>query len=337
MARKLRITFVGAIYHVTVRGNARQETFVDDRDRERFLRGLSEQAEKHSIRLYLYCLMPNHVHLVFETPKANISRFMQSLITGYTVYFNKRHSRVGHLFQGRFGAKLVQGDEYLLKLTRYVHLNPVHRDGVRGRSLRERCEYLRQYPWSSYRSYVGKSRAIDGLETGAVLALLAVRGRRSQGAYGRFVETGLAESDEQFRSLLKGEGDCVGGDVFRDRVRDVAEGRLRSLKRPEDVAFRQKGVVLRPQTILRVIAGATGVGLQLLTARRRGDGIRSIVAKMLSQYGGLSNREIAAVLGLKWGSAVSWQIRQADLGLLRDKGLRQQVAGITKALDAAGR
>jgi len=113
MPRHLRVEFSGAIYHVTIRGNDRQRIFEDDRDYERFLERLAESVETYRIRLYLFCLLGNHVHLLLETPDTNLSRFMQSVETGYTVYYNLRHRRVGHLFQGRFGAKLVDGDDYL--------------------------------------------------------------------------------------------------------------------------------------------------------------------------------------------------------------------------------
>ena len=114
MPRQVRVEFPGAIYHITIRGNGRQSIFGDDRDRERFLRRLAESVEAYGIRLYLFALMSNHAHFLCETPSVNLSRFMQSLETGYTVYFNLRHRTSGHLFQGRYKAKLVEGDEYLL-------------------------------------------------------------------------------------------------------------------------------------------------------------------------------------------------------------------------------
>ena len=125
MARPLRVEYEGAVYHVAVRGNARQAIFRDDADREHFLGVLAESVGSFEVRLYLYCLMSNHVHLVLETPRANLGRFMHRWQTAYTVYFNRRHRRVGHLVQGRYGAWLVERDAYLLRLSRYVHLNPV--------------------------------------------------------------------------------------------------------------------------------------------------------------------------------------------------------------------
>ena len=160
MARPLRVEFPGAIYHVNVRmlGNWKREAnllFEDDADRLRFLGRLGERVEQFEVRLYLVTLMANHFHLVVETPAGNLGRFMQSLSTAYTVYFNRRHGRHGHLLDGRYKAKLVEGDDYLLALSRYVHLNPVHTVVMRQKSWEERIQHLRQYQWSSYPGYIG--------------------------------------------------------------------------------------------------------------------------------------------------------------------------------------
>lgn len=171
MARHLRVEFPGAIYHVTCRmiGDGRldrSQLFLDDRDRERFLGCLSERVERYNIRLYLFVLMTNHFHFVLETPEANCSRFMQSLCTAYSVYYNRRHSRHGHLLDGRFKGKLVEGEDYLLALTRYVHLNPVQVKAMAQKPLDQKITYVRQYPWSSYQSYTGRSKALDFVDYG---------------------------------------------------------------------------------------------------------------------------------------------------------------------------
>jgi len=150
MARKLRVEYPGAIYHITHRGNGKMRIFSDDHDREKFLLRLAESLDTYNVRLYMFCLMSNHIHLVCETPEGNISRFMQSLTTGYTFYYNLQHESSGHLFQGRFDSKLVEGDSYLLALTRYVHLNPVYIAAVESLPLKERVARLNRYQWSSY-------------------------------------------------------------------------------------------------------------------------------------------------------------------------------------------
>jgi REP element-mobilizing transposase RayT len=125
MARPLRLEYPGAIYHVTARGNERRAIFRSDADRRRFVSKLLELREFHGVEVYAFTLMTNHYHLVICTPRANLAAFMQQFQTSYTVYFNRRHGRTGHLFAGRYKARLVEGGHYLLRLTRYVHLNPV--------------------------------------------------------------------------------------------------------------------------------------------------------------------------------------------------------------------
>jgi REP element-mobilizing transposase RayT len=139
MARPLRIEYAGAVYHVTVRGNQRSNIFRSTQDRERFLFKLEESAQRYDIRVYLFCLMTTHIHLVLETPRGNLGKFMHRLQTAYTVYFNRRHQQCGHLMQGRYGASVVEEDEYILKLSRYVHLNPVYIAGGLKGSFRNLC------------------------------------------------------------------------------------------------------------------------------------------------------------------------------------------------------
>lgn len=124
MARPIRIEFEGALYHVTARGNERRAIFRSDADRALFLETLGECIAQFGLILHTYCLMRNHYHLVVETPRANLSRALGWLQTTYTIRFNRRHRRSGHLFQGRFKAHLVEADSYAMELLRYIHLNP---------------------------------------------------------------------------------------------------------------------------------------------------------------------------------------------------------------------
>jgi putative transposase len=158
MARPLRIEFGGALYHVTGRGNARQKVFVDQSDCTKFLQVLAESLERYDVALHGYVLMGNHYHLIAETHRANLGRWMHWLITAYTVYFNRRHRRVGHLFQGRYKSIVVEAEGYFMSLSRYVHLNPV-RGRVIGRgNPAERRKRLRDWTWSSYRGYSGLAK-----------------------------------------------------------------------------------------------------------------------------------------------------------------------------------
>ena len=145
MASRIHINWPGALYHVTDRGNERRAIFRDDQDRRRFLDYLGEAVKKYCLQIHAFCLMPNHYHIEIETSQGNISHAMQWLKTTYTVNFNKRHRRVGHLFQGRFKAILVEKENHLLELTLYIHLNPV-RAGL--------AVLPEDYAWSSYPDYI---------------------------------------------------------------------------------------------------------------------------------------------------------------------------------------
>ena len=232
MARPLRVEYEGAVYHAAVRGNARQAIFRDDADREHFVRVLAESVGSFAVRLYLYCLMSNHVHLVLETPRANLGRFMHRWQTAYTVYFNRRHRRVGHLVQGRYGAWLVERDAYLLRLSRYVHLNPVFVSSVRSRPLAERVSLLRQYPWSSYRSYIRPRGRLAFVDHGPILALVKPGAAGRAGAYRRFVEAGIADIDAAFIEVKTASRLCLGSQEFRDRVHTLYENLLHGRARP---------------------------------------------------------------------------------------------------------
>jgi putative transposase len=138
MARPLRLERAGGKYHVTARGNERKAIYRDDADRAHFLQLLGEATERFGIRVHAYVLMHNHYHLLLETPEANLSRAMQWLNVSYSVWFNRRHDRAGHLLQGRFKALVVEDDAGWQEVARYVHLNPVRLAGL-SLSKRERA------------------------------------------------------------------------------------------------------------------------------------------------------------------------------------------------------
>jgi putative transposase len=155
VARPIRIEFPGAVYHVMARGNERRAIFFDDPDRQRFLDTLAEMVEQFGVRLHAYCLMPNHYHLLLETPRANLSQALGWLQVTYTVRFNRRHRRSGHLFQGRYKAQLIEADAYAQGLVVYVHLNPVRPPRKTQALAPERAGELKRYRWSSHRVYAG--------------------------------------------------------------------------------------------------------------------------------------------------------------------------------------
>jgi putative transposase len=194
MARPLRIEFPGAIYHVTSRGNAKQAIFIDDEDRGVFFDVLSMVVERFNWLCHAYCLMENHYHLLIETPNGNLSKGMRELNGVYTQGFNQRYRRVGHLFQGRYKAIIVEKDHHLMSLWRYVVLNPV-RIG-----LKERPE---QWRWSSYRATIGLVKRPSFLTIDWILSQFDGRRRVAMEKYRRFVMEGIDKESPWER--LKGQ------------------------------------------------------------------------------------------------------------------------------------
>lgn len=208
MARKPRIHYPGAVYHVILRGNAGQQIFFEDADRFRFYLFLQESVERFNYRIHGFCCMTNHIHLVVQVSDKPLSLIMQNLSLRYTKWVNYTQGRTGHVFQGRYKAILLDADAYLLELVRYVHLNPV-RAGV--------VPIPQEYPWSGHRAYLG-NEALPWLTTETVLSLLGSRIDSARKAYRQFVADGMREKRRvEFHSGTC-EGRILGDDGFADKA-----------------------------------------------------------------------------------------------------------------------
>ncbi|MGH7771997.1 MAG: transposase, partial [Candidatus Binatia bacterium] len=187
MARKPRVYFPGAFYHVISRGNQGQMIFHDDVDRERYLSLLREVQTRYGPKLYAYVLMGNHVHLLMEVGGVPLSKIMQNLQFRYTRYYNQRYRKIGHLFQGRYKAILCDRESYLLELVRYIHLNPV-RAGL--------TRHIDGYRWSSHPIYLrgGEERVVS---VKAVLEQFGGRRGEAIRQYRKFINDGLGEGHRE--------------------------------------------------------------------------------------------------------------------------------------------
>ncbi|MBN1382435.1 MAG: transposase [Deltaproteobacteria bacterium] len=209
MARPIRIEYEGGFFHVTSRGNARQEIFLEAGDYRLFLEVLGDVVERYRWIIHAYCLMGNHYHLLIETPQANLSLGMRQLNGVFTQKYNRRHGRTGHLFQGRYKAFIVDKDAYLLELSRYIVLNPVRAGMV---------ESAEEWPWSSYRATVGIETAEQFLHTDWLLSLFFNLKSEARRLYMSFVHEGIG-----IESPLKSAkgGLFVGNDSFVERFREA--------------------------------------------------------------------------------------------------------------------
>lgn len=209
MSRAWRIEFDGALYHVLSRGNEKRDIFSDDEDRRIFIKLMGEMAERFSIEIYAYVLMNNHYHILIKTQKANLSAAMQWFGVTYTSRYNIRHERSGHLFQGRFKSFLVENDAYLMRLSCYIHRNPV-RQGV--------AERLADYKWSSYLAYAYGENALKWLKTKIILSQFKGELKEKRVAYRRKVQRYSDEEKKIWEDFKHGL--FLGSQGFVDDMRE---------------------------------------------------------------------------------------------------------------------
>jgi putative transposase len=310
MSRPLRLEYPGSLWHVTVRGNNRQNIFRDDHDRAFFLDLLGNCVNRFAWILPSYVLMSNHFHLVTELTNESLSRGMQWLNGSYSQTFNRRHERVGHVFQGRFKAFLIEKEAYFLEVLRYVVLNPV-RAGIVGRP--------EQYLWSSHRAVIGESAAPQWLAVDDVLAQFAPQRELARARYRHFVDAAIGLQRTPWTDLV---GQIyLGGEEWMERVRD----RVDLQPRADDHPMTQR--VLGAPTMTAVVGAVANTFSMDGSCVRHG---RGGAARMIAAWIGwhealLTNRDIAAGLRLRSSGYVSRLIRRCDRELNQDPLLRVAV------------
>ncbi len=310
MARPLRITFEGAFYHVTARGNERKNIFLSRKDYEKFLSYLIEAIHKYGILLHAYVLMANHYHLIVETPKANLSPFMHVLNSAYTTYFNLKRGRVGHLFQGRYKAILVDADSYLLELSRYIHLNPVRARLVTGPV---------DYPWTSYRSFIDQKGENSLVDTGETLSYFSKRRDRGIRAYREFVEGDGGKEENSFAKMEAGI--LLGNGAFKRKVLRLIES-----KKVDEEVVQAKRLRKRISIdgVIKVCQMYYGKRRRSLVERAKGNEGRQEAIYLAKIMTGEKGKEIGRYFGIK-GPAVSDAIKRIGGRLDRERGLRERI------------
>jgi REP-associated tyrosine transposase len=264
MSRPLRVQFPGALYHVTARGDRRESIFEDDRDRQALLQVLGQALERFDATCFAYCLMPNHYHFVLETRRANLSRLMRHVNGVYTQRCNRRHENVGHLFQGRFKAILVDRDAYLLEVCRYVDLNPVRAQLVK----REQ-----DWHWSSYRAHVGLADGPQWLNSLALWRQLAHGDAPGRKRYAAFVAQG--RGIRLWDEALKGQI-YLGDERFLARAQSENKGAGNTREIPR--AQRRGGKSL---TLVQYLQDTRGRDEGIFRAYREGGYTQTAIAEAL--------------------------------------------------------
>ncbi|NOQ65394.1 MAG: addiction module toxin RelE [Methyloprofundus sp.] len=227
MSRPLRLEFSGALYHISSRGNEKRPIFLEDTDFKMFLSLMAEVCRRYNWVIHSYCLMTNHYHLIVETPDGNLSRGMRHLNGVYTQRFNSKHKRVGHLFQGRYKAILVDKDSYLLELCRYVVLNPVRANMVKEPS---------QWQWSSYLATLGKQQGFEGLATDSLLLQFDTQRNQAREKFQVFISQGIGKNiwSNLRQQIYLGNDDFVSKNLQRLTVNksELSEVPLKQHRKP---------------------------------------------------------------------------------------------------------
>ncbi|HEX9163114.1 MAG TPA: transposase [Thermoanaerobaculia bacterium] len=310
MSRPLRLEYPGSFWHITARGNERNCIFVDDHDRRRLLELLGESVRRFRWILLAYALMPNHIHLVLELTETTLSRGMKWLNGCYSQCFNRRHKRVGHLFQGRFGAFLIEKETYMLEVLRYVVLNPV-RAGI--------VSAPREYEWSSHHAVIGVVDAPQWLAVDNVLAQFGSDECTARERYSRFVDDGIGSTRRPWDDLV---GQMyLGGEQWVESVREKLKLKPRATEHPLG-----QRAPSRPdmQAVIAAVAEAFRVDGDRIRYGRGGS--PRMVAAWLGCYEAMSsNVTIAAALRLRSETAVTNLIAQCDGALSNDLLLRDCV------------
>lgn len=334
MARPLRVDVADGWYHVTSRGIDRRLIFMGPEEYRHFLDLLEKWVERFGLILYAYVLMPNHYHLLIQTPRANLSAAMQWLQTSYGMWFNRRHRRVGPLFQGRFKAFLLEPRTAGWPVSRYLHLNPVRtaalglgkkerRAEERGQEapgvdlVRERRRVLRTFPWSSYAVY-GAWRPCPSWLTVEALLSLGGKGSRKklQRQYRAYTEEGLGVKAIERPGDALEAGVLLGSQDFVERMKKRLTGNQR-----EQPHLKGKDV---PPGFEDIIAAVERVrGEQWVDFRdRHGDWGRDLVLYMCRRYGSMTLRRVGERAGGLDYAGVATAVRRFAARLERDRNLQ---------------
>lgn len=321
MARPLRVEYPGAVYHVINRGNAGENIFRSNRDREKFLEYIEKAAERFLLNIHAYCLMNNHFHILLETQRSNLSRALHWFSVSYAGYYNRRYHRIGHLFHGRFKSILVDADEYLKQLSRYIHLNPV-RAGLVNQPI--------DYPWSSYPIYAGKITTSKWVETEWLLSQFGRTRKIAIKNYKNFVENVDA------KSLKNPAEDIVGGFILGSLgfVNWVKDNFLSQRSEDKEIPqLRQLKPKISKETVIEYVCREFGCDLDIILRK----GQKRNLARDTSIY---LARELTSESGISLGeyfgnisnAAITNRVKYLSQKCEKDKQLMRKIQNLKQKI-----
>ncbi len=321
MARPLRIAYAGAWYHVMNRGRRAEKIFYDNQDYRMFVDLLKESVEMWNIRISAFCLMPNHVHILLQTPDANISRSMRHINGVYTQRFNRKHGCDGQLFRGRYKSILVSADSYLLQLVRYIHRNPVKAGIANG---------LNNYIWSSHKGYISIAKRWNWLNKNFIFSLFTENRQEWVKRYRQFISIEDDEEDE-IAAVLEGKKwpSILGPQSFIDWVK----GQHYALKSDEEIPDAK---TLDPDAdlIIETVCAFYNVNRDDLCKSKRGEfnEPRSAAIYLMRKLRRDSLKRIAGQFQMEKYSSISSIIQRLKLRMQRDRNLKNHIEKLTGRL-----
>jgi REP element-mobilizing transposase RayT len=321
MTRPLRVEYPDAYYHVINRGNSKEKIYLNDRDKEKFLEYLEKAAERFSVIFHGYCLMSNHYHLLVQTPDSNLSRAMQWINVSYATYFNRKRDRHGHLFQGRFKAILIDADEYLKHLSRYIHLNPVRAKMVSSPS---------EYQWSSYSAFIGKQKPPQFLETDWLLSTFGKNKKQARQSYRDFVEKVDPKSLENPSDQVC-EGFLLGDSNF---LKWVKETFLSDREDQKEISQLKK---LKPriavEDVVLSVADQFECSTEQITAKgRKNNKAREVAIYLARDMCGLSCKQLGLYFGGVSGALITMMHKRIGEEVSQNRRFRRRIDTIKKRI-----
>ncbi len=312
MARPLRIEYSGAWHHVMNRGRRAEKVFHDNQDRGMFVDLLEETVDTWNIRISAYCLMPNHYHILVQTPDANLSRSMRHINGVYTQRFNRKHGCDGQLFRGRYKSILVSADSHLLQLVRYIHRNPVKACLVNN---------LDDYVWSSHKGYLSIAKRWNWLHKKFIFSLLDKNKKNWVRRYRQFVSI---EDDNEIAAVIEGKKwpSVLGSKTFIDWVK----GQYFALKSQEEIPD-AKTLAPDAELIIKGVCAFYNVSREDLFKSKRGEfnEPRSAAIFLFRELRRDSLREISAQFHMEKYSSISSIIQRLKQRMQKDRELKSRI------------
>jgi len=310
MARSIRIQYKNALYHIYSRGQRKENIFLDNNDREKFIKKLEETIEKFSLKIHCYVLMNNHFHLLLETPLANLSKAMHNLDTSYVNWFKAKHSIIGPIFQGRYNSTLVEKETYLMNLSAYIHLNP-SRAGIVKNPV--------NYYWSSFQYYTGMRKIPKWLYIDEIL----IRFSNSKKYYTQYVLEWTQKTNKKEIEKIKQKDSILGSEAFQKKIKEkIKKEATRQITRemPEVNALIQ----LDTKEIKFLILKFFKVEENKLYEKTKKNNYRKLFIYGLRYYTNLSLKEIGKITDMNY-TAVSELTRRFLRESAKDSNIKKMI------------